>query len=116
MRQVVVADTDEEALAAAQEAHSDWYRAITKLWHAHGGHGLDGHFAWEPSLRDGSIIYGSPGKVKEQVEELMEHTGCNYLVCAFAWGRLPHEQSLHSLRLFSEEIMPAITGTPNPAD
>ena len=30
MRQVVVADTDEEALAAAQEAHSDWYRSITK--------------------------------------------------------------------------------------
>ena len=91
MRQVVVADTDEEALTAAQEAHSDWYHSITKLWHAHGDHGPDGHFASEPSIRDGSIIYGSPDRVKEQVEELMEHTGCNYLVCAFAWGTLTHQ-------------------------
>ena len=115
MRQVVVTETDEEALAVARKAHSDWYRSITKLWHAHGDHGPDGHFGWEPSLRDGSIIFGSPKRVKEQVEELMEHTGCNYLVCAFAWGTLTHEQSLHSLRLFSEEIMPVIAGTPSPA-
>ena len=44
MRQVLVADTDEEALAAAQTAHGDWYHSITKLWHAHGDHGPDGHF------------------------------------------------------------------------
>ncbi len=115
MRQVVVADTDEEALAGAQEAHSDWYRSITKLWHAHGDHGLDENFDWEPSLRDGSIIFGSPERVKEQVEELMEHTGCNYLVCAFAWGTLTHQQSVHSLRMFAEEIMPVIAATPSPA-
>ncbi len=115
MRQVVVADTDDEALAVAQEAHSDWYQSITKLWHTHGDHGPDGHFAWEPSIRDGSIIFGSPERVKEQVEELMDQTGCNYLACAFAWGTLTHEQSLHSLRLFSEEIIPIFTGTPSPA-
>ena len=115
MRQVLVADTDEEALVTAQEAHSDWYHSITKLWHAHGDYGLDGNFGWEPSNRDRSIIFGSPERVKEQVAELMEHTGCNYLVCAFAWGTLTHEQTHRSLRLFAEEVMPIFTETPNPA-
>lgn len=115
MRQVLVANTDDEALAIAQEAHSDWYHSITKLWHAYGDHGLDDNFGWEPSNRDRSIIFGSPERVREQVGELLEHTGCNYLVCAFAWGTLTHEQSLLSLRLFSEEIVPVIAGTPSPA-
>ena len=114
MRQVVVADTDEEALATAKEAHSDWYHSVTKLWHAHGDYGLDEHFDWEPSLRDGSIIFGSPKGVREQVEELIERTGCNYVICAFAWGTLTHEQSLHSLRLFAKEVMPIFKGTPHP--
>ena len=115
MRQVVVAETDEEALATAKEAHSDWYHSITKLWHDHGDHGPDEHFDWEPSLRDGSIIFGSPEKVKEQVGELMDHSGCNYVICAFAWGTLTHEQSLQSLRLFSEEVMPIFKGPTSPA-
>ncbi len=115
MRQVVVAETDEEALATAREAHSDWYHSITKLWHDHGDHGPDEHFDWEPSLRDGSIIFGSPERVKEQVEELMDHSGCIYVICAFAWGTLTHEQSLQSLRLFSEEVMPIFAGSSSPA-
>ena len=115
MRQVVVADTDEEALATARNAHSDWYHSITKLWHVHGDHGPDAHFDWEPSLRDGSIIFGSPERVKDQVEELVADTGCNYVICAFAWGTLTHQQSLHSLRLFAGEVMPIFTGTPTSA-
>jgi hypothetical protein len=53
--------------------------------------------------------------VKEQVEELIENTDCNYMIFAFAWGTLTHQQSLHSLRLFAKEVMPAFTGTPTPA-
>ena len=37
MRQIVVAPTDDEALALARTAHADWYRSITKLWHDHRG-------------------------------------------------------------------------------
>ena len=83
------------------------------LWHAQGDHGPDGHFGWEASNQDGSIIFGSPERVKEQVGKLIEETGCNYLVCAFAWGTLTYEQSLHSMRLFVEEVMPVFSGTPS---
>ena len=101
MRQVLVADTNDQALAVAQAAHANWYYSITKLWHEHGDHTPDELFAWEPSRQNQTIIFGSPERVKEQVEELMEQTGCNYLICAFAWGALTHEQSIHSLRLFA---------------
>ena len=115
MRQVVVADTNEDALVLARAAHGDWYHSITKLWHTHGDHGPDNHFAWEPSIRDRSIIFGSPEGVKDQLSELMETSGCNYLACSFAWGTLTYEQSLHSLNLFAEEVMPVLVGYPSPA-
>src|SRR5919197_6731860 len=41
MRQIVVADTDDEALAAARSAHATWYRSITKLSNEHDDHHPD---------------------------------------------------------------------------
>jgi hypothetical protein len=54
---------------------------------------------------------GSPTRVREQMAELLEVSGCNYVICAFAWGTLPHEHTLRSLRLFVEEVMPAFAGS-----
>jgi alkanesulfonate monooxygenase SsuD/methylene tetrahydromethanopterin reductase-like flavin-dependent oxidoreductase (luciferase family) len=107
LRQVVVADTDAEALAATRAAHGTWYRSITKLWHEHGDHTPDGLFAWETATQHETLLFGSPARVREQMAQLLEVSGCNYVVCAFAWGTLTHEQTQRSLRLFAEEVMPA---------
>jgi alkanesulfonate monooxygenase SsuD/methylene tetrahydromethanopterin reductase-like flavin-dependent oxidoreductase (luciferase family) len=114
LRQVVVAETDAEAQAAAQATHATWYRSIIKLWHDHNDHSCDGLFAWEPSLQNETILFGSPARVREQMGRLVEASGCNYVICAFAWGTLPHEQTLRSLRLFTEEVMPAFAGSAAP--
>jgi hypothetical protein len=45
---------------------------------------------------------------------LVETSGCNYVICAFARGTLPHEHTLRSLRLFVEEVMPAFAGSATP--
>jgi alkanesulfonate monooxygenase SsuD/methylene tetrahydromethanopterin reductase-like flavin-dependent oxidoreductase (luciferase family) len=113
-RLVVVADTDAEARAATHAAHEHWYRSITKLWHDHDDHSIDGLFAWEPSLQGETILCGTPARVREQMARLLEVSGCNYVICAFAWGTLSHAQALHSLRLFAEEVMPAFTGSATP--
>jgi alkanesulfonate monooxygenase SsuD/methylene tetrahydromethanopterin reductase-like flavin-dependent oxidoreductase (luciferase family) len=107
LRQVVVAETDEEALAAARAAHGAWYRSITKLWHDHGDHSVDGLFAWETATQHETVIFGSPARVREQMGRLVEASGCNYVICSFAWGTLPHQQTLRSLRLFARDVMPA---------
>jgi alkanesulfonate monooxygenase SsuD/methylene tetrahydromethanopterin reductase-like flavin-dependent oxidoreductase (luciferase family) len=107
LRQVFVADTDAEAWAATRAAHEDWYRSITKLWHDHDDHTPDGLFAWETATQHETILFGSPARVREQLARVLEVSGCNYVIGAFAWGTLPHAQTLHSLRLFAEEVMPA---------
>jgi alkanesulfonate monooxygenase SsuD/methylene tetrahydromethanopterin reductase-like flavin-dependent oxidoreductase (luciferase family) len=114
VRQVFIADTDAEALAATRAAHGDWYRSITKLWHDHDDHMPDSLFSWETSTQYKTILFGSPTRVREQIAELLEVSGCNYMICAFAWGTFPHVQTLRSLRLFAEEVMPAFAGSAAP--
>jgi alkanesulfonate monooxygenase SsuD/methylene tetrahydromethanopterin reductase-like flavin-dependent oxidoreductase (luciferase family) len=114
VRQVFVADTEAEALAATRAAHGDWYRALTTLWHAHDDHTPDRLFAWEPSTQYETILFGSPARVREQMAQLLEVSGCNYVLCAFAWGTFSHAQTLRSLRLFAEEVMPAFAGSAAP--
>jgi len=114
LRQVFVADTDNEAFAATHAAHADWYRSITKLWHGHDDHTPDGLFAWETATQYETILFGSPARVREQMARLLEVSGCNYVIGAFAWGSLPHAQARPSLRLFTEEVMPAFAGSAAP--
>jgi alkanesulfonate monooxygenase SsuD/methylene tetrahydromethanopterin reductase-like flavin-dependent oxidoreductase (luciferase family) len=111
LRQIVVAENDNEALEAARTAHKDWYRSITKLWHDHDDHSVDGLFAWEPATEHETMLFGSPSRIREQIARLVETSGCNYVVCSFAWGTLPHDQALRSLQLFAREVMPALSGS-----
>jgi alkanesulfonate monooxygenase SsuD/methylene tetrahydromethanopterin reductase-like flavin-dependent oxidoreductase (luciferase family) len=106
-----VAETDEEALAITRPAHKDWYRSITKLWHDHDDHSVDGLFAWETATQHQTVIFGSPARVREQMGRLIEDSGCNYVICSFAWGTLPHQQTLRSVRLFAREVMPGFRTT-----
>jgi len=56
-------------------------------------------------------VYGAPGRVREDIQELVAASGCNYVICSFAWGTLSFEQSLRSLCLFAQEVMPAFLTT-----
>jgi alkanesulfonate monooxygenase SsuD/methylene tetrahydromethanopterin reductase-like flavin-dependent oxidoreductase (luciferase family) len=115
LRQVIVADTDAEALALAASAHASWYRSITKLWHDHDDHSVDGLFTWDGAIEQGRIIAGAPARVRERVADLLEKSSCNYFMGAFSWGTLTLEQSQRSLRLFAEEVMPAFSASDGPA-
>ena len=105
--QVLVADTDDEALAIARPAFADFNNSILKLWHDHGDHGVDAAFDWEKGMQQGTVICGSPARVRERLSGLVEATGCNYVICSFAWGTLPQQRTLRSLQLFAQEVMPA---------
>ena len=47
MRQIYVAETDEQAQAVAKPAYEDWYRSITQLWHQNNDHAYDDFFRVE---------------------------------------------------------------------
>jgi alkanesulfonate monooxygenase SsuD/methylene tetrahydromethanopterin reductase-like flavin-dependent oxidoreductase (luciferase family) len=72
---------------------------------------VDGLFAWEPATEHETMLFGSPSRIREQIARLVETSGCNYVVCSFAWGTLPHDQALRSLQLFAREVMPALSGS-----
>jgi alkanesulfonate monooxygenase SsuD/methylene tetrahydromethanopterin reductase-like flavin-dependent oxidoreductase (luciferase family) len=108
-RQVVVADTDAEAEAIVRAVHPRWATSFLKLWNDHGDTTYQHRVNLDTALRSESILCGTPARVRVQVARLIEATGVNYVVCCFAWGDLTLAQSLHSLRLFADEVMPAFT-------
>jgi alkanesulfonate monooxygenase SsuD/methylene tetrahydromethanopterin reductase-like flavin-dependent oxidoreductase (luciferase family) len=65
----------------------------------------------EARLGEGLHIVGSPDTVKQQVQEHVRLTGSNYFVGSFCFGSLSREQTLRSLRLFAQEVMPACRRT-----
>jgi alkanesulfonate monooxygenase SsuD/methylene tetrahydromethanopterin reductase-like flavin-dependent oxidoreductase (luciferase family) len=111
VRQIVVADSDDEALAVTRSAHEVWFRSITQLWHEHNDFSVDGLFSWETATQHGTIIFGSPASVRDQVVRLIEISGCNYLAGAFAWGNMSQQQTVRSLQLFAQNVVPAFSGS-----
>ncbi len=59
-------------------------------------------------LQTGSI-YGSPATVRQRVAELRE-AGVQHLLCQTGFGDMSQAQTLASMRLFGEQVMPAFTG------
>jgi alkanesulfonate monooxygenase SsuD/methylene tetrahydromethanopterin reductase-like flavin-dependent oxidoreductase (luciferase family) len=106
-RQVVVADTDEEAEAIVRAVHPRWAASFIKLWIDHGDTTYQHRVNVDNALQHETILCGSPARVREQVERLIEATGVDYVIGCFAWGDLTLAQSLRSLHLFAEQVMPA---------
>jgi alkanesulfonate monooxygenase SsuD/methylene tetrahydromethanopterin reductase-like flavin-dependent oxidoreductase (luciferase family) len=108
-RQVVVADTDAEAEAIARAVHPRRAASFVKLWTDHGDTTVAHRVNLDAALRHETILAGSPARVREQVGRLVEATDVNYVICSFAWGDLTLDQSLRSLRLFAEHVIPAFS-------
>ena len=85
MCQVVVAETDTQALDAGRRAFVDFNHSILKLWHTHGDHSVDALFDWDLVVRADSVVSrGSPATVRATLARLVETTGCNYVIPSFA--------------------------------
>jgi alkanesulfonate monooxygenase SsuD/methylene tetrahydromethanopterin reductase-like flavin-dependent oxidoreductase (luciferase family) len=111
MRHAFVAPTDDEALALARPAFADHYASFAHLWRRHGSDRFTTPPALDDLVRDGKVFIGSPQRVAAQVAEAVTAGELNYLACAFAWGSLDLDAVLRSLRLFRDEVAPAVHGT-----
>ncbi len=109
-RLVVVAETHAKAEAIVRAVHPRWKASFVKLWADHDDMSIYQRVSLldlEAALRDEMILCGSPERVRAQVARLIEATNADYFVGCFAWGELTLEQSLTSLRLFADEVIPA---------
>jgi alkanesulfonate monooxygenase SsuD/methylene tetrahydromethanopterin reductase-like flavin-dependent oxidoreductase (luciferase family) len=113
-RHVVVADTDEAALAIARRAYPRWRKSFRWLFTRHGAEPrIAGLY---PETFDGLAavdngVAGSPKTVRDFIAAEIEATGANYMLSWFAFGDMTLAEQLRSVELFAREVMPAFAGT-----
>lgn len=69
----------------------------------------------QEAIDNQSLLVGSPATIRDFVRRYAAETGANYYCGSFSWGDLTHTESSKSLRLFAEEVMPAIEPAKAPA-
>ena len=117
LRHVLVAPTDEEAMALARPAFAAHHESFTHLWRLHGSDRHTGPVELGQLVADRKVFVGSPDTVAAQVTEAVTVGEVNYLAGAFAWGSLDLEPVLASVRLFRDQVVPAVrsaAGRPAP--
>jgi alkanesulfonate monooxygenase SsuD/methylene tetrahydromethanopterin reductase-like flavin-dependent oxidoreductase (luciferase family) len=123
LRTCFLADSFEEARAVAEPAIERLYGGYlggirTRTIYAEPGEDLAGteDQPWFDFLYERQhLLVGTPDMVAEQIEQLRENVGLENLLI-YSW--LPHltpEQTMSSLKLFADEVMPRFTGRPAPS-
>jgi len=109
-RHVVVADTDAEALAIARRAYPRWRESFRWLFARHGAEPrIIGLYpkTFDELQALGNGIAGSPETVRRFIAEERKASQLNYFAPWLAFGDITLAEALHSIELFSREVMPA---------
>jgi len=109
-RHVYVAATDEIAQTRISKAYPVYHENLARLWKQYNepfpnrdpSFGGDMHAA--QAAQD--LLIGSPDTIAAHIEALVDEVGTDYVIAAFAWGDLAHHETLASLELFVNEVMP----------
>jgi alkanesulfonate monooxygenase SsuD/methylene tetrahydromethanopterin reductase-like flavin-dependent oxidoreductase (luciferase family) len=110
-RFIVIAETDQEALTLARRAYPVWHTNFYFLAR------LSGRMPTHPRAPEfdqmmaiGQAIAGTAETVRQFLQAQLDQSAANYLVGQFAFGDLTFAESLRSVTLFHQEIMPKLTG------
>ncbi|MGB2693696.1 MAG: LLM class flavin-dependent oxidoreductase, partial [Dehalococcoidia bacterium] len=109
LRDVIVADTDEEALElwhhSGQYCGAAWF-APFGFWRGFTEPGREEMLSVPELMERGLILVGSPDTVSKQMERMLDGTPIRWL---FAWtynGLVPHNKLMRSLELFATKVLP----------
>jgi alkanesulfonate monooxygenase SsuD/methylene tetrahydromethanopterin reductase-like flavin-dependent oxidoreductase (luciferase family) len=110
VRFVVVADSDEKAMAVARRAYLRWRASFTYLSEMNGTLPQSPLRAdsFDTLIKQGQAIAGSPETVRAFLAQQVEDSGVNYVVGQFCFGDLTLEEMLGSVALFASEVMPKL--------
>ena len=110
MHQMFVAETDAEAHQIAAQAYASWFSHMGHLWKANNAAPRETlPPTFEAALKLGSFIAGSPHTVAQRLGEILEASGLTYVLLQAFMGNYTREQALRSLKLFKEEVAPALS-------
>jgi alkanesulfonate monooxygenase SsuD/methylene tetrahydromethanopterin reductase-like flavin-dependent oxidoreductase (luciferase family) len=109
-RHLVVADTDEAALAIARRTYPQWRDSFRWLFARYGTEprviGIYPPTFDELVALDNGCA-GSPATVRRFVDAQVKANNCNYFVPQMVFGSMTLSEALRSIELFAKEIMPA---------
>lgn len=109
-RTLVVADTDEKAMAIAHRAYLVFQNNFTWMHRRFGRvpqhWGMD--LTFEKLMPTGRCIAGSPETVARILEEQHLATGANFAVLRFSFGDMTFAEMARSIELFGAKVMPAL--------
>lgn len=57
---------------------------------------------------DGALFIGSPETVAEKIVKVTDILGVNRFDLKYSNGTIPHEDSMESIRLFANEVIPRV--------
>src|SRR5262245_66320626 len=63
---------------------------------------------FEDCVADGSVIAGTPQRVRDEIERQVGELGVNYLLTYLFIGTMTLDEALRSLALFSSEVSPCV--------
>jgi alkanesulfonate monooxygenase SsuD/methylene tetrahydromethanopterin reductase-like flavin-dependent oxidoreductase (luciferase family) len=104
---LVIAEDDHEAERLGLEAYGKWAGHIHHLTRKLGRPDVHKN---EPYAEDSAhrLITGSPKTALAKLQEMLEITSANYLLCIFSFGDLAPKHAMRSLELFARQVMPAL--------
>jgi alkanesulfonate monooxygenase SsuD/methylene tetrahydromethanopterin reductase-like flavin-dependent oxidoreductase (luciferase family) len=116
-RWVLVADSDEAAQAIARRAwrrYQDHFFTTDVRVEGRALPRTNAPDDVDAAMARGQVLVGSPETVRRALERFLDSAGPlhTYLVGAFQWGDLTHDEAMRSLRLYATEVMPALAERP----
>jgi alkanesulfonate monooxygenase SsuD/methylene tetrahydromethanopterin reductase-like flavin-dependent oxidoreductase (luciferase family) len=110
MRFVLVADSDERAMAIAERAYASWHASFHWMSRFHHQVPRGGERArdYRTAIEQGKAIAGSPETVADYLADQLALTRANYFVGQFAFGDLTLDETLKSVELFKDRVAPAL--------
>ncbi|MGH7715679.1 MAG: hypothetical protein ACREML_06730, partial [Vulcanimicrobiaceae bacterium] len=106
MRFVVVAETDDAALAIAEAAYPKWHESFNTLYRKYGRGPVQGERprTFAGVIENGTGIAGSAETVWRFLDAQARRTDSNYVVGQFAFGDMKHDDTVRSIELFARNV------------
>jgi alkanesulfonate monooxygenase SsuD/methylene tetrahydromethanopterin reductase-like flavin-dependent oxidoreductase (luciferase family) len=107
LRHVVLAETDATAIRTAERAYRLWLNHMELLWTRHGAKlplGLPAEIG--PLLEARVAFAGTITAFKSFLDDQISSTGANYFVCDVAFGNITPEESMRTISLLGDNIIP----------
>jgi len=105
---LVIAENDAEAEEIGLRAYDKWASHIHHLTRKLGRPDVHKN---DPYSEDSAhrLITGSPRVVVDKLQEMLDVTSANYLLCVFSFGDIAPDHAMRSLALFAREVRPSLT-------